>query len=631
MSLRTVSLRLGYSLLAASLVLGGPTLMNAAESYVSPAEARLRADVSFLADDLREGRGAGTKGLDAAAEYIATIFREAGLKPAPGADGYFQPFELRGEPKVQGEPKLVLSGPNGTTLGGRMGADFAPLAAGGPAALEGVPILFAGYGITAKDEQLKLDYDDYQGIDAKDKAVLVIRREPQQDNADSPFGGKETTSYATFRHKVRNAADHGAKAVLLVNDKAGLKDQKDELLDFMAAGGDGTGIPLIMVSREFAQKLLDAAKAPSLSDLEDQIDAELTPRSRELEGFTLTAEIAIEKQPIPVKNVVGVLEGAGPLADETIVVGAHYDHLGFGGSGSLAFGSRSIHNGADDNASGTATVMELARRLARRADHLPRRIVFMAFSGEERGLLGSKHYVEHPLYPLENTVAMINFDMVGRLNGDSELTIFGAGTIAGLDGLVNALAASQGIKPRIIEGTQMEFNASDHASFYYKNIPVLFAFTGTHPDYHRPSDDTERINFEGMARIANLGELVLLDLARRPKRPEFVKLPSRPMGALASRGGRNSGVYLGTRPAYGEEGNEGVKLDGVSEGSPAEKAGLRGGDIIVKFDGKTVANLEDYMEHLGRHKPGDTVEVVIRRDGQETTLKVTLGTRPSAN
>jgi hypothetical protein len=275
-------------------------------------------------------------------------------------------------------------------------------------------------------------------------------------------------------------------------------------------------------------------------------------------------------------------------------------------------------------------VLELARRLARRPDPLPRRIVFIAFSGEERGLLGSKHYVNHPLCPLEQTVAMVNFDMVGRLNSENAVTIFGAGTIPGLDSLVAALAASQGLKPKLIEGTQAEFNASDHASFYYKDIPVLFVFTGTHPDYHRPSDDTERINFEGMTRIADFGELLLLDLARRPKRPEFAKLPGRPMGPLAARGGRGSGAYLGTRPAYGEE-IEGVKLDGVTEGSPAEKAGLRAGDIIIRFDGKRVGSIEDYMEYLSSRKPGDTVEVIIQRDGKEESLKATLGSRSSAH
>lgn len=608
-----------------------PAAAPAGEAYVSPSEARLRADVAFLADDLREGRGPGTKGIDAAAEYIATVFREAGLKPAPGADGYFQKFELRGEPKLQGDPKLVIQPAGGEAITAAAASDFTPLAAGGPGSVKDVPLVFAGYGITAKDENLKLDYDDYADLDVKGKAVLVIRREPQQNKEDSPFGGKQTTNYATFRHKLRNAADHGAAAVVLVNDHAGLPDGKDELLGFTAAGGDGTGIPLIMVSREFAERVLGAANGPKLLEVEEAIDSDLKPRSRVLEGVTLTAEVAIERVPVAVKNVIGVLEGTGPLAEETIVVGAHYDHLGFGGPGSLAFGNRSIHNGADDNASGTSMILEMARRLARRPDPLPRRVVFMAFSAEERGLLGSKHYVENPLYPLDQTVAMVNFDMVGRLNSENALTIFGAGTIGGMDTLVTSLAASQGLKPRIIEGTQMEFNASDHASFYYKDVPVLFAFTGTHPDYHRPSDDTDLINFDGMRRIADFGELILLDLARRPERPAFVKLAGRPVGGLATRGGRGSGAYLGTRPAYGEEGTEGVKLDGVSEGSPAEKAGLKGGDIIVKFDGKKVGNIEDYMEFLGQRKPGDTVEVGVLRDGKEETLKATLGTRPSAN
>lgn len=618
-------------ILSGAFALGLVPGVRAGEAYVSPAETRLRSDVAFLADDLREGRGPGTKGLDAAAEYIATVFREAGLKPAPGADGYFQPFELRGEPRLKPDARLILEREGQEALKGALAQDFAPLAAGGSGRVEKVPLVFAGYGITAREESLKLDYDDYGDLDAKGKAVLVIRREPQQDQAESPFGGKETTSYATFRHKLRNAADHGAVAVVMVNDKAGLKDGKDELLDFQAAGAEGSGVPLVMVSRAFADRLLKAGNAPALEELETAIDSDLHPRSREMEGLTLTTEVAIERAPVPVKNVIGVLEGAGPRAEETIVVGAHYDHLGFGGSGSLAFGNRSIHNGADDNASGTAMVMELARRLARRPDPLPRRIVFMAFSGEERGLLGSKHYVEHPLFPLDQTVAMLNFDMVGRLNDENALTIFGAGTIDGMDALVTALAASQGLKPRLIEGTQMEFNASDHASFYYKNVPVLFAFTGTHADYHRPSDDTNLINFAGMNRIADFGELVLLDLARRPERPEFVKLSGRPAGGVASRGARGPGAYLGTRPAYGEEDIQGVKLDGVSEGSPAEKGGLKAGDIIVAFDGRKVGNIEEYMECLGEHKPGDTVEVGIRREGREESLKVTLGTRPSAH
>jgi hypothetical protein len=617
-------------MLAAALFAGSATgRANEPEAYVSPTESRLRTDVSYLADDRREGRGPGTRGLQVASEFIANAFQDAGLTTLPGLDGYFQPFTLRAEPTLEPSTAITLKGPKDSTIEPKLGTDFSPLAIGGAGKLEGLPIVFAGYGITAKDDALKLDYDDYKGLDVKGKAVLIIRREPQLNQEDSPFSGKATTNYATFRHKARNAADHEVAAVLIVNDQAGLGSEKDAVLDFRSTDGSGQGVPIVMITRELADRMLEGAGAPKLAELEKQIDDKLEPVSRPLEGWTVSGDIAISREPIPVRNVVGVIEGKGPLADETIVVGAHYDHLGRGGPGSLAMGSRDIHNGADDNASGTSMIIELARRLAKRPDPLPRRIVFMAFSGEERGLLGSKHYVDNPALPLDKTVAMVNFDMVGRLNDANELILFGAGTIPGMEELVSALATSQGLKPNVVKGTAMQFNASDHASFYYKDIPVLFAFTGTHPDYHRPSDDTERINFDGMEKIANFGELVLLDLANRPERPSFVKLT--PGSAQAQRpreGGREGAMpYLGSRPAYGDDSNAGVKLEGVSEGSPAQKAGLQAGDLVVKLAGETVHNVEDYMETLMKHKPGETVEVVVKRGSEEKTIPVTLGTR----
>ncbi len=449
-----------------------------------------------------------------------------------------------------GTAVLSFQGPDEKSLKADPGPDFTPLQRGGSATLQHVPVVFAGYGITAQDKDLKLDYDDYKDRDVKGKAVLILRQEPQMDRADSPFAGKEMTSYATLRHKARNAADHGAAAVLMVNNTASLKDGKDALLEFNTTDGDGTGIPFLMITRALADRLLQAAGAPGVAELEKTIDADLKTQTQDLKGWTLSAEVKIEKTPFQIKNVIGVLDGNGPLAQETIVVGAHYDHVGYGGPGSLAPGVHAIHNGADDNASGTAMVMEMARRLARRGEPLPRRIVFIAFSGEERGLLGSKYYVEHPLFPLDKTVAMFNFDMVGRLNTKHELIVYGAPTLEGLDALVTDLARSQDLKAKIVPDTSSEFNASDHAWFYRKEIPVFFAFTGTHPDYHRPTDDTERINFEGMTRIANLSELLLLDMARRPERPHFKKLPSPPPGRGVRLAGRSQGAYLGTRPSY---------------------------------------------------------------------------------
>jgi hypothetical protein len=607
----------------------GAKPVRGAERAPSPAEVRLKADVTFLADDAREGREPGTKGIDAAADYVARTFEQAGLKPAPGATGFFQPFTLAGSPSLGTPLSLVFAGPDGKTIRAER-SEFSPLAIGTGGKLSNVPVVFAGYGITAKDEGRKLDYDDYAGLDVKGKTVLIIRHEPQADREDSPFEGKRHSSFATFRHKATNAFQHGAAAVIFLNDKASLKDDKDALLQIHEAGTDvNSPIPFVMVGRALADKLLEAAGQPPLEELEKQIDADLKPRSRALNGWGLDAEITIDRKSIETKNVVGVLEGEGPHADETVVIGAHYDHLGRGGvfSGSLAFLSSDIHNGADDNASGTAMVLEMARRLARRPDPLPRRVVFMAFSGEERGLLGSRYYVEHPLFPLKNTVLMVNFDMVGRLNGKNELTMIGTGTVGGVDPLVEALGSSAGLKIKKVAGLSDGFGGSDHQSFYGKDIPVLFAFTGVHRDYHRPSDDVERINFDGMARIADYMELILLDVVRRTERPAFVRL-SRPSGRGGDPARAGFSVYLGTMPDYGDESKQGMKLAGVREGSPAEKGGLKGGDVITGFGGKPVGTIYDFMESMGRYKPGDKVEVVVKRDGREKKLEVTLGARP---
>jgi hypothetical protein len=600
----------------------------------SPAEVRLREDVTYLAADEREGRGPGTRGIDEAADYISFVFKSAGLKPAPGADGYFQPFTIGGSPSLGNRQELAFAGPEGKRIEGLFKSDFTPLAIGIGGTPRQVPIVFAGYGITAHDSSLKLDYDDYAGIDVKNKAVLILRREPQADDDKSPFDGRRTTRFATFQHKATNAFQHGAAAVLLVNDKAGLQGEKDSLIRFGAAGPEPfSRIPFVMLTRELADKLLAGAGQPALEKLEEQIDADLKPRSRDLEGWTLSGEFSISRDENKTKNVIGVLEGAGPHADETVIIGGHYDHLGRGGllSGSLAFLSHDIHNGADDNASGTAMVLELARRMGARRDPPPRRIVFMAFSGEERGLLGSQYYARNPLFPLSSTVMMFNCDMVGRLNDKDELTMIGTGTSPGLEDLVKVLGKSSGLTIKTVSGMTDGFGGSDHQSFYPKGIPVLFAFTGVHRDYHKPSDDAGLINYAGMARIADYLELLVLDIVRRPERPAFTRLAERRGPRMADPARMGSSVYLGTMPDYeaaSKEGAEGMKIQGVSEGSPAEKGGLKGGDVIIRLGDKKVGTIYDFMESLGAHKPGDEVDVMVKRDGKEVKLRVKLGSRP---
>ena len=633
MAPRTIS-RLSGALLALLTTSGLVAAVALGDvGFVSPSQARIKQDVSFLAHDDQEGRGPGTKGIEVSADYIAENYKAAGLKPAPGADGYFQPFSIRGDASISDSPALAFNGPDGKEIKLEK-AEFSPLAIGSSATFSGLPIVFAGYGISAKDEARNLDYDDYAGVDIKGKAVLILRREPQNDDEKSAFAGKQTTMYATFNHKATNAFQHGAAAVLLVNDLAGLKGVPDTILRLNGAGSEeNSPVPFFMLTRATADKLLAEAGQPKLEALEKEIDSDGKPRTRTLEGWKVNGSVKIDRKGLMTKNVIGVLEGSGPLAEETIVVGGHYDHLGRGGfgGGSLAPFSRNIHNGADDNASGTATVMELARRLGKRPEPLPRRIVFMAFSGEERGLLGSQHYVEHPLYPLDKTVMMLNFDMVGRLNDKSELTLFGLGSTPGLEEIVEALGKADGFKIKKVRGMSDGLGGSDHESFYPKKIPVLFAFTGLHKDYHKPSDDTDLINFAGMERIADFGELMLLDIARRPNRPEFVKVAdpsSNTHGSGAVDPGRvGMGAYLGTVPDYGAE-DKGVKLSDVREDSPASKGGLKGGDVIIGFAGKPVTSIYDYTDCLGRAKSGDKVDIVIKRDGKEMTLKVTLGSRP---
>ncbi len=620
-----------FPTLISGLIFAGVLSAPAAQAPPS-VEQRFKTDVSYLADDARDGRAPGTKGIEDAADFIAKRFESLGLKTAPGADGYFQPFELGFGAVLEPNAKLELPTDDGKTLEAKLNTDFRPLALGSGGTVQGAAVVFAGFGITAKDPARGLDYDEYEGIDVKGKVVLIIRRQPTPEPNDkgepgADFAGKKDSDFATFRHKAVNAFQHGAVAILCANDSTSLVNGADNLIPFMVGGGDlVSDVPYVMITRSFADQILAKSSDLTLADLEKQINHQLKPKSRELEKSKVDLALTINRPRVRTKNVVGVLEGEGPHANETIIVGAHYDHLGHGGvgSGSLAFFSKEIHNGADDNASGTSMMLEMARRLAARPDRLPRRIVFMAFSGEEKGLLGSAHYAAKPLYPLADAAVMVNFDMVGRLNSSNELTVYGTGTSPGLETIVDSLGKAAGFTiKKIADGD----GPSDHATFYRKGLPVLFLFTGTHLDYHRPSDDSERINFEGMVRVADLGELLLLDLARRPIRPAFVRV--KPTHGGGQDVGRLSvSAYLGTMPSY-DDGGKGVKLDGVREDSPAEKAGLKEGDVIIGFGGKPIKTVYDYTESLSQYKPGDVVEVVVRRDGREAKLKVTLGTRPN--
>lgn len=599
------------------LVLIAPLLLAAEKAAPAPAsarsasEARMRRDITFLASDQCEGRGPGTRGIDKAADYIAEQFKQAGLKPAGADGGYFYPFPINAN--ILDEPAhIVLTGPQGQTIALKQGEQFWPMALGG-AGRDKAPAVFAGYGITSD----KAEYDDYADVDVAHKIVVLLRGAPQGNDKDRI---RELTAGAPFVKKIANAVKHEAAAVLIANDADSARDG-DELLDFnyTAFARSAGKIPVFHIRRAVLERMLPGG-ADTLTGFEKDIQRDLKPHSCELPGWTADVAVRMHRGKILAKNIVGVLEGSGPLANETVVIGAHYDHLGHGGNGSLARAKKmAIHHGADDNGSGTTTMMELARRFASLKDRQGRRLLFVAFSGEELGLFGSEYYCKYPLYPLEETASMFNLDMVGRLridkaSGKAKLLSEGCGTAAPFRELLDKLGRKHGFK---MVNKPSGFGPSDHASFCSKDVPVLFLWTDYHEDYHRPSDTSDKINIEGMRRIADLSQEAIVALAQMDK-PEYIKVKTDTKSP-----GKYDGPTLGIIPSYSDE-EEGLLISGVSEGRPAAKAGLKADDRITSIGGKPIKNIQTYMTVLAGHKKGQTIEVGIVRNGKKKTVKVKL-------
>jgi hypothetical protein len=610
-SLRPTNLRATFFVVVGSLV---AVLAAGADDTAAP---RWLNDIKYLASDDLEGRGVGTKGIDLAADYISAEFRKAGLKPALANDTYFQPFTMPIGRQMDEKNTIVLRGPDDHVVELAQGKQFVPLRFSASSTIAG-PLVFAGYGITAPEYA----YDDYAGLDVKDKVVLLLRHEPgphDKQDKDAPFQGNVDTSHARFDQKAANAAAHGAIGVLYVSAPHTTQGQPDALMLFGQVGSSGDAkLPLAQVTRSVADPIVKASLGKDLAELDAAIDSDLKPRSGELRGWTCSATIKLHDQSVQVKNVIGVLDGAGPHAEETIVLGAHYDHLGHGGMGSLAFGSRDIHNGADDNASGTAGLLELARRLAGRDKSLGRRVLFIAFTAEESGLIGAAHYIRAPAIPKDQTIAMLNMDMIGRLRND-KLIVYGTGTAPEFPPLLETFSKKYGLK---ISPVATGEGPSDQAIFYRASIPVLHFFTDNHPDYHKPSDDWEKISVEGTERVIDLIEELTVALADGERRPVFAKADA----PAPSGGRRGMSASLGSIPAYSFDG-KGVLLDGVTAGSPAEKAGLQAGDILVRMGDREIDSVQALFEALGSFKPGDNVKVTVIRGTLRVTYPVTLAGR----
>ena len=580
-----------------------------------PDADRLVGWIRDLADPAMDGRRAGTPGADRAAAYVAAAFARAGLRPGGDDGGFLQRFEVVTGARVAADSALEATAA-GVPLGPfSAGQAFAPLGfvEDGEATGEGA---FAGYGITVP----AVGYDDYAGVDVRGKVVLVMTGEPREGTPDRPFHAAAHRYVIDLRYKLLNARAHGARALLLVERPS----RPDRLIALQPSSRISGGIVGATVGRAVADALLGPAGA-SLATLQARIDATGQPASSALAGVRVRVRTGVERLHAPTANVIGVLPGADPArATEAIVVGAHYDHLGHGGPTSLApEAGDAIHPGADDNASGTAALIGLAEAFGR-AGPRPRTVLFIAFGGEELGLLGSTHYVSHPAVPLARTVAMVNLDSVGRLQ-DGKLLAMGVDTGTGLRALVEREAA--GLPLRLtLQGDGS--GPSDHAAFLSREIPVLFFYTGPHGDYHRPSDTWDKINGPGLRTVATLTYRVVRELADATDRPAFARVTA-PAGPARERHEHPEyGPFLGIVPEPGGAGAAGVRLTGVQAESPAARAGLRVGDVIVRFGDAAIRTLDDLAFALRSHQPGDRVAVRYLRDGAEHATEAILEGRP---
>jgi hypothetical protein len=475
---------------------------------------RLVDHIRFLAADELQGRANGSEGLERAAEYIAMQFRGAGLRPGVGGNDWFQPFEMNAGLTV-GDGNALVVETAGKTVRLSLGQSYLPLSvtpSDAAVVLDDVPVVFAGYGISAPSH----DYDDYAGLDVDGKAVLIFSHEPQERRSDSRLNGSRPLQETTLYNKASSARSRGARALIVVSDPSHQVDDVNYRTFTIEADAEDHGIPVLRARRD---EMAPVLQAHGLEKLAAAIDDDLEPRSRALPGTTLdyTQQLAVRRR--TVRNIVGVLPGADGAKDEqAIVLGGHYDHVGLGGRfSSSPERTGEIHNGADDNASGIAALIEIAHAAAADRGRFPRTLVFIAFAGEERGLLGSAHYTEHPVVPLADTVAMINLDMVGRSRGRVEVGGL-AGASPSLRADVEAAARAAGLDAR---AGGPGAGRSDDSNFLDRRIPALHFFTGFHDDYHRPSDDWQRIDASGTARVATLTLELAARLAARNDRPEF--------------------------------------------------------------------------------------------------------------
>jgi len=565
----------------------------------------LRKHITYLASDELEGRKAGTKGDSLAATYIRDKFRAAGAELQ--GDNGFQYFSLvAGVSQGDGNSFFV----NGQKAD--VSVDFMPLSFSSSATVD-AEVIFAGYGITGISGDI--NWDDYASADVKGKWVMVLRGDPEPENQNSAF-----IPLATDRSKALTARDKGAAGLILVSPSG--MEKKDVPLDLSYDKTvSDAGIPVVSVTRMLASKIL-RLPVTAIDSLEKIMLGKVLPVSLRPET-KVKASTDVIRQKVISRNVMAVIPGSDiSMRNEYIVVGAHYDHLGMGGAGS---GSRvpdlhAVHGGADDNASGVASLIELAEWFGKSENRTSRSLLFVSFGAEEMGLVGARHFVANSPVSLKSIKAMINMDMVGRLNAESPVvTISGTGTFTVADSLVDALSSTAAFEVRkVADG----YGPSDHAAFYGEGIPVLFLTTGAHSDYHTPDDNVDRINFPGQLKVTEFVATLSTGLGNMKNAPIFKESGTRNQ---AGHYGRNLKVTLGIMPdVSGGETSGGMKVEGVRKDGPAERSGMLKGDVIIAINGLPVSNIYDYMSRLGKLRAGERANIEVLRDGKKEVLIVQL-------
>ncbi len=552
----------------------------------------LARHLKYLSSDELRGRGNYGPEIDDAADYIAEQFRSLGLEPAGENGSYFQPFALPTLVRQSTSSYLAVQ-QRGRRIVAAPDRDYALISASSSMILRG-GLVFAGFGVTAPE----LGIDDYSSIDVRGKVVLVLEGESRNT---ARLLGAGASVYSATSYKIANALNRGAVAVIVLSEHF---DYSQEAVSQRRGGRlRDLGIPAIEVGPLWAEQLPVRAKNLLRVSLR-RIARGARPTSIPL-SISVEMRLEIIETRGLANNVVGLLPGA---SEETIIVGAHYDHVGLGENGVRSAYAGEIHNGADDNASGTAALLMLAQELAA-GPPLNRSVLFMGFAGEELGLLGSRRFVRSDLFDPSQTVAMLNMDMIGRSQGD--LFIVGVGTAREFGQI---LEFEQRRSPLNFRYSQTPQAPSDHMPFSHAGVPVLFFTTGLHKRYHRPDDDWETIDLGRTLQVMRSVSSTIRAVDRLSPAPEFVDLNGNPESVGPAVGGQLRPV-LGVRPDTVWR-FEGVRFDAIQPNSPATEAGLLEGDVLIGFDGSRVDGLYDFSFLLGDKLPGETVEIMVLRDGQ---------------